>query len=232
MYESWLGVDQILYDFWQDVSTLTFVEMDPSFDFRWNSLRFINRDIANPEAARRYYSVKELLITGAKNMFSVPYTIPDKKFLDPTNTGYLYNNEPLRRLLENKYLKDFSLKTEPPEPRLLLVTVDVQEGITVTFDSYDNKTKYENHIIEYPNGVTIDHGLASASVPVHYKYATIEAKDSTRKFWDGVILNNTPLRELIGEHNIYWREKIENQGIDVVLKVYGKMIIKKRITQK
>ena len=80
MYESWLGVDQILYDFWQDVATLTWVELDPTFPFRWNSFGYLYRDMAKTEAARRYYSVKELLMTGAKNMFSIPSTIPDKKF--------------------------------------------------------------------------------------------------------------------------------------------------------
>ncbi len=217
MSASWKGVDQVLYNFWEDVSTLTYVEMDPSFDFRWNSFRYINSDIANAEAARKYYSVKQLLMTGARNMYDMPSPIPDRKFLDPSNTAYLYNNDPLRRLLEKKYLKDFSLKTKPPEPRLLLITVDVQEGTTVTFDSYQDQTKYENHIIEYPNGITIDHVLASASVPVHYDYTTIEAKYSTRKFWDGIILSNTPLRELIGQHNTYWRDIIQEKGEDFVL---------------
>ena len=171
------GADQILYNFWQDVSTLTWVELDPTFHFRWDIFRYFYRDMAKAEAARRYHSVKELLMTGAKNVFSNPSTIPDKEFLDPTNTSYLYNNEPLRKLLENKYLKGFSLKTEPPEPRLLIVTVDVQEGTTVTFDSYSSKTEYDHkHIIEYPNGITIDHVLASASVPVYYNFTKIEAK--------------------------------------------------------
>jgi NTE family protein len=219
MYESWLGVDQILYDFWQDVATLTWVELDPTFPFRWNSFGYLYRDMAKTEAARRYYSVKELLMTGAKNMFSIPSTIPDKKFFDPINTSYLYNNDPLRRLLENKYLKGFSLKTEPQEPRLLIVTVDVQEGTTVTFDSYASKTEYgHKHVIEYPNGITIDHVLASASIPVYYNFSKIEAKDSTRNFWDGAILSNTPLRELIGQHNTFWKEKIEDKGEDIVLK--------------
>ena len=219
MYESWLGVDQILYDFWQDVATLTWVELDPTFPFRWNSFGYLYRDMAKTEAARRYYSVKELLMTGAKNMFSIPSTIPDKKFFDPINTSYLYNNDPLRRLLENKYLKGFSLKTEPQEPRLLIVTVDVQEGTTVTFDSYASKTEYgHKHVIEYPNGITIDHVLASASIPVYYNFSKIKAKDSTRNFWDGAILSNTPLRELIGQHNTFWKEKIEDKGEDIVLK--------------
>jgi predicted acylesterase/phospholipase RssA len=218
MHESWKGIDQILYSFWEDLSTLTFVEIDPTFSFRWNSFRYINNDIAEAEAARRYYSVKELLVTGSKNIFGAPESMPDKKFLDPMNTRYLYNNRPLRKLLEEKYLKDFSLKTEPPEPRLLLVTVDVQEGTTVTFDSYYEKTEYDDkHVIEYPDGLTIDHVLASASVPVHYDYATIAAKDSQRKFWDGIILSNTPLRELIGQHNKFWKEKIEKYGKDIVL---------------
>lgn len=91
MSASWKGVDQVLYDFWEDVSILTYKEMDPSFVFRWNSFRYLNRDIANAEAARRYYSVKQLLMTGARNMYDMPSSIPDRKFLDPTNTGYLYN---------------------------------------------------------------------------------------------------------------------------------------------
>ena len=219
MYESWLGVDQLIHDFWKDVSTLTWIELDPTFHFRWNGSRYFYKDMAKAEAARRYYSVKELLTMGAKNMFTSPSAIQDKKFLDFTNTSYLYSNEPLRRLLENKYLKDFSLKTQPPEPRLLIVTVDVQEGTTVTFDSYSSKTEYDHkHVIEYPNGITIDHVLASASVPVYYNFTKIEAKDSTRNFWDGIILSNTPLRELIGQHNTFWKEKIEDKGEDIVLK--------------
>jgi predicted acylesterase/phospholipase RssA len=219
MYESWLGVDQLIHDFWKDVSTLTWIELDPTFHFRWNGSRYFYKDMAKAEAARRYYSVKELLTMGAKNMFTSPSAIQDKKFLDFTNTSYLYSNEPLRRLLENKYLKDFSLKTQPPEPRLLIVTVDVQEGTTVTFDSYSSKTEYDHkHVIEYHNGITIDHVLASASVPVYYNFTKIEAKDSTRNFWDGIILSNTPLRELIGQHNTFWKEKIEDKGEDIVLK--------------
>ena len=29
MYASWKGVDQVLCDFWEDISTLTYIEMDP-----------------------------------------------------------------------------------------------------------------------------------------------------------------------------------------------------------
>src|SRR5919108_2238579 len=108
----------------------------------------------------------------------------------------LYCNKPLKTLLEEKYLTEFPLKTTKGEPRLLLVTVDVQEGATVTFDSYgklkknddgsivkdehgnpvyelkaeygeyNNETQKYEHVIEYPKGITIDHVLASASVPI------------------------------------------------------------------
>ena len=46
MYESWLGVDKILYDFWQDISTITWVELDPTFTFRWNDSRYFYKDMA------------------------------------------------------------------------------------------------------------------------------------------------------------------------------------------
>ena len=33
-------------------------------------------------------------------------------------------------------------------------------------------------------------------------------KIKTRKFWDGGIVSNTPLRELISQHTVYWKEKL------------------------
>ena len=75
------------------------------------------------------------------------------------------------------------------EPRLLAISVDVEEGETVTFDSYvkekeaeirksqygdytpgDNEKKgtYE-HTIKYDNGIIVEQIMASASVPEHYE---------------------------------------------------------------
>jgi hypothetical protein len=67
--------------------------------------------------------------------------------------------------------------------------------------------------------------MASASVPVNYDYALvpINTDKSTmgkKEFWDGGILSNTPLRELIQAHEDYWKARIvdgaSNQDINKV----------------
>jgi NTE family protein len=263
---------------------------------------------ASGEAARRYYSVRHFLITGANNVFQ-PLTFgihdffspialakPDFKFYDNIqNLWFRYGNLPLRRLLLNQnYLLQPSIKTDsdsdseepgdgsglvkPKDPRLLLVTVDVEAGTTVTIDSYSYpykkneckicKKSYDNIIdhIEYDHkipckgsadsfslrwsgyrdkennsyiiihdGITIDHILASASVPIHYDYQKInvwkfkhqnkkssspgneedtekEGHQEDRKFWDGQVASNTPLREVINEHQRYWKKILDKDS--------------------
>jgi len=70
------------------------------------------------------------------------------------------------------------------------------------------------HIIHYPQGITSDHVLASTAVPVNYDYVPLEVKSynfktknydqKTRYFWDGGLLANTPLVELITQHREFW----------------------------
>ncbi|MDQ4067759.1 MAG: hypothetical protein M3114_09260, partial [Thermoproteota archaeon] len=58
----------------------------------------------------------------------------------PTNTWYLYNNQPLRdsiiRYTDFEDANDFKIKTDgmKGEPRLLTVAVDVQEARAIAFD--------------------------------------------------------------------------------------------------
>jgi NTE family protein len=224
-HRSWKGSWEILNNFWKDVSTMSGVEMDPTFSYRWKYYRYFSPDIATPETARRYYSAKEFLAYGARNVFTSPKIISDKKFFDYLNSWYAYDNTPLRRLLEDKYLDRFPLKTTNKEqqPRLLLVCVDVQEAATVTFDSYclkseygtyDKQSKTYEHTIKYPEGVSVDHVLASASVPISYDYTVISDTHNTRRrFWDGILLSNTPLRELIGQHKTFWEEEISEHNL-------------------
>jgi NTE family protein len=261
---------------------------------------------ASGEAARRYYSVKHFLITGANNVFQplafgihdffspIALAKPDFKFYDNIeNLWFRYGNLPLRRLLlDQSYLLQPSIKTDsdsdsgepgdssglvkPKEPRLLLVTVDVETGATVTIDSYpykkneckickkphDNiidhieydhkipckgtadsfslrwsgyRDKENNSYIIIHDGITIDHILASASVPIHYDYQKInvwkfkhenkkssspgneedtekEGHQEDRKFWDGQVVSNTPLREVINEHQRYWKKILDKNS--------------------
>lgn len=76
----------------------------------------------------------------------------------------------------------------------------------------------------------IEHIMASASVPLLYDYQWVpkdydylkakrgEKQDPTRqnsrRFWDGALLSNTPTRELISHHKLFWEKitSIEENG--------------------
>ena len=88
------------------------------------------------------------------------------------------------------------------EPRLLVISVDVAEGKTVAFDSYHKKAKDSENPLYDDNGISIDHVMASGTIPIFYKFKEIGG----RKFCDGGILSNTPFRELLQAHRDYWTE--------------------------
>jgi NTE family protein len=104
-------------------------------------------------------------------------------------------------------------------------------------DYNEAKDTYER-TIRYDKGIMVEHILASASVPEHYDYTLvpkdydykkteeklIDIRDNDLKnyvrFWDGGILNNTPLRELIQSHQDYWKH-VEDKADNVPdLEVY------------
>lgn len=62
--------------------------------------------------------------------------------------------------------------------------------------------KGNRQAIFYEDGIDVTHGIASASIPIFYDYEEIDG----HKFWDGGILSNTPLRELIQAHRDYWHK--------------------------
>lgn len=219
---------------------------------RWNEEReyWLQQypQIAKPEAARRYYSAKAFLYGGAKNVLEPrmgQFPADDKKFFDDSsldainNLWFRYSNYPLKQSIRN-YVSE-KLKTSPArnEPRLLLCSVDVEEGETVVFDSYADKSQYAYdkdkkrymQTLNYGQGLMAEHILASASIPLLFDYQWIpkdydyekyarggeqDEDDPTHKnfrpFWDGGLLSNTPIRELISEHKTFWEKntKIDN----------------------
>ena len=187
-------------------------------------------------------------------------------FMIQTIHGTGYSNEPLRRSLERFAKFPIATAQEENQPRLLLVAVDVADGIPVTFDSYPKedglrKTEYgrfvgnnnENleHVIHYDKGITSDHVMASGSYPVNFDFAKIDVESynseqsssnrqmdlkkigssngngsSRRKemryFWDGGLMTNTPLMQLVVMHRNYWykvrglKDTVPRLGICVI----------------
>ena len=173
-----------------------------------NIFPYLKSLLPSEESFRKYYHTQMALAYGEKHIFRplfiYPFSTPgSNKFFDyssPTAKWFQYTNLPLRNSIVDSanLLKDDKnrngIKTiyDEKEPRLLLIAVDIREAKSRTFDSYK-----EN--------ITINHVLASASVPKNYPYVDIEGN----KYWDGGILSNTPIREVLSEHSKLWVERLE-----------------------
>ena len=150
---------------------------------------------------------------------------------------FIHSNQPLQDTIRR--FADFPIATRfcEKQPRFLVFSVDVLEGETVAFDSYEkadggrkseygqynNEDKRYEHVIKY-RGITLDHVMASGTLPEFYDYARVPIDIKTengnlekvnspcnktekidiRYFWDGGLLSNTPFRELLQAHEDYW----------------------------
>jgi NTE family protein len=190
------------------------------------------------EAARRYYSAKQIVVTGAPHAASGwwPWSILGK-FFDWTQPDLLENFLPrpdnkhfvlfsLKKTLE--HYVDFPIKRNEGQPRFLLVTVDVHTGDAVTFDSYSDDVKYhdDKNTIHNENGIEAEHVLSTGTFPQFFDYPKFKVnnremgeKDEEHIFWDGGFRSNTPLREVIQAHRDYWY-KTRNQKEVPDLEVY------------
>ena len=225
--KTWAGSAERLVEFWEYLSSATpDITKDSTI---WKQEFDKNRTgIASAEAARRYYSVKQFLKSGADKVYS-PILPPkeDEKFFDSQNKRPLYNKQPLQKSLEKFAKFPIATNYEKGQPRLLVVATDVAEGKAVTFDSYEKgkdhllndketrKTAYEGFngnqiVMDYDEGIEIQHVMASASLPEFYEYEKING----REFWDGSILSNTPIRELIQTHKEFWEYKIGSRELE------------------
>ena len=216
--QTYEGSTERLFDFWNYLSKESIVESNPFFKPWWDYWHVINGVIASGEAARRYYSAKEFAIYGVPNVFYPHWPTHDSRFFDSDNTWYRYNNEPLRRSLERFAKFPIATSQEEDQPRLILVAVDVADGIPVTFDSYptedgSRKTEYGRfinqdgkefgfeHVVNYDNGITSDHVMASGSFPVNFDFTKIEVES----------YNSEPTSSRLGRCEDY--QKIEHRRL-------------------
>ena len=202
--KSWHGSAERLIEFWEYMGTDSLIDKTPGFNEWWDYWHHFNNNLATGESARRYYSTKRFMFEGVPNVFRPSKTLEDSRFLDPSNTRYLYSNEPLKRSLEKFANFPITTSYQEKEPRLLLVALDVLEGVPVVFDSYEKadgtrKTEYGQYgpefasgankhedyeyVIRYDKGIEVDFVLASGSVPVNYDYTRllVEHHTSQRK---------------------------------------------------
>jgi NTE family protein len=207
--KTWEEAAKELENFWIDEKKG--LSSTPDFSkWWWDEAKKQKMFSASSEAARRYYSVKEYLKYGTPNVFSSLPPKPDSKFADPDNTWLVHDNKPLQSTIE-RYSKDenneklrISTSWDKREPRLLVISVDVAEGKTIAFDSYHTKAEDPENSLYEGDGITIDHVMASGTIPLFYEFREIGG----RKFSDGGILSNTPFRELLQAHRDYWKRVV------------------------
>jgi NTE family protein len=93
---------------------------------------------------------------------------------------YLYELDPLKKTIA-KYIDFDRLNGDKKKPRLIATCTDIKDSHSVVFDSWHTK-------------IDADHLAACASFPF---YGIKWTEKDGRYLWDGALLSNTPLREVI-----------------------------------
>jgi NTE family protein len=125
-------------------------------------------------------------IFGNEKMFKarwrLEYLLTDPEYFEPAKWTYLYDLSPLANTLE-KYIDYGKLKPNGnPNSRLIMTAVNVLTSEPLTFDSSKQQ-------------ITPKHILATCSYPA-YNFPWTEVEKGVY-CWDGGLLSNTPLREVI-----------------------------------
>jgi NTE family protein len=193
---SWDGSVEKLFEFWEGLMCPTFA--DSIFDKRsmgrasWEYLRTFNRDIADAELARKFWSIFEFAFTprGVTNLYN---SIPQmgSKFLNPF-TDFLpwwkYDYTPLRNYL-SKFV-DFPIKTslERGQPRLILTSVDIEDFTSpVVFDSYEKLHRaptIQKKAMESEKGKMNDNNDGGSGGKWYSEYGSPESRHIV--FYDGI----------------------------------------------
>ncbi len=189
--KSWEKAADKLEKFWTKQLSLKCLDLSDINKPWYNEWIKRTPTAASEEAARRHYSVLKLLFNKARNnMYYQCKTIDDTKFFfKPPVPFSLHSSKPLQESIEKyatfpiatTYSDDDNSSSLQQQTRLLVFSVDVAEGQTVTFDSYPRsdgarRSEYgkENKIvIQYNDGIGINHVMASNTLPEFYDYAPI-----------------------------------------------------------
>jgi NTE family protein len=142
-----------------------------------------NMDRLKIKSLKSFYSS---VIFGNDRMFRPrwrpEYALSDPEYFQPSKWTYIYDHSPLVKTLE-KYIDYNKLKPNGnPNSRLIVTAVDVLTAKPLTFDSFRQQ-------------ITPRHILATSAYPL-YNFPWIEVEDGVYG-WDGGLLSNTPLREVI-----------------------------------
>ena len=132
-----------------------------------------------PQDKRAPLSSMYVSMWGTPNAFHPIWFIPNLFSFLYYDRPYFYDVEPLKKTIID-YV-DFDKLKNPDRPRLIITSTDIQNGKPSIFDS-----KYDK--------IDATHVVASCGYPF---YGISWTKVSGRYLWDGSLLSNTPLAEVI-----------------------------------
>jgi len=194
--------EQLLEEFWLELAE-NFVDLDsftpfsPYLEQLAANSRYFSSSISqqsNNEAERtieeyRNKTIKSFFssaMVGNDKMFKArwrpEYAFTDPEYFQPAKWTYLYDLSPLAKTLE-RYIDYYKLKPNGnPNSRLIMTAVNVLTAEPLTFDSSRQQ-------------ITPKHILATCGYPA-YNFPWVEVEKGIYA-WDGGLLSNTPLREVI-----------------------------------
>jgi NTE family protein len=117
-----------------------------------------------------------------KPRWSKENALTDPEYFAPEKWTYIYDHVPLVKTLERYIDYDKLRPNGNPNSRLILTAVNILTAEPLTFDSFKKQ-------------ITPKHILATSAYPL-YNFRWVEVEDGVFA-WDGGLLSNTPLREVI-----------------------------------
>jgi NTE family protein len=195
--------EQSLEQFWLELAD-SFVDLDNFYPFLSSYLENLvasshyfsqsgqqqdKDESKRKEEEYRHRAIRSFLSSamfGNDKMFKArwrpEYALTDPEYFEPAKWTYLYDHFPLAVTLE-KYIDYDKLKPDGnPNSRLIMTAVNVLTSEPLTFDS-SRQPIHPKHI------------LATCGYPM-YNFPWVEVEKGVYA-WDGGLLSNTPLREVI-----------------------------------
>jgi NTE family protein len=143
----------------------------------------LNEHVIKMQQLKSFYSSA---IFGNDKMFKPRWReenlLTDPEYFEPQKWTYMYDFSPLVKTLERYIDYDRLKPTGNSNARLILTAVNVLTAEPLTFDSFKQQ-------------ITSKHILATSAYPL-YNFPWVEIEDGLYA-WDGGLLSNTPLREVI-----------------------------------
>jgi NTE family protein len=194
--------EQLLEEFWLELAE-NFVDLDsftpfsPYLEQLAANSRYFSSSISQQSDNESERTIEEYRNKAVKSFFSSAmfgndkmfkarwrpeYAFTDPEYFQPAKWTYLYDLSPLAKTLE-RYIDYNKLKPDGnPNSRLIMTAVNVLTAEPLTFDSSRQQ-------------ITPKHILATCGYPA-YNFPWVEVEKGIYA-WDGGLLSNTPLREVI-----------------------------------